>query len=171
MSQALIAGLVFGLVAVGCGPKGDSAGAAPAPVAGPSSPSASAGSPAKASVTVDPCLLITKAEAEAALGVSVTGPETTRDESGVTCTYTHAATMLMINVGAQNSSSPAGFEQVRKTYGEHAKSLSGIGDAAFQGPGGMIYAVKHATFFIINTSAIISDEKLLGLARTAASRL
>jgi Protein of unknown function (DUF3558) len=170
MSQARIAGLVFGLVAVGCGPKGDSAGAAPAPVAGPSSPSASAGSPAKASVTVDPCLLITKAEAEAALGMSVTGPETTRDESGVTCTYTHTATMLMINVGA-HSSSPAALEQVRKIYGEKAKSLSGIGDAAFQGPGGMIYAVKHATFFIINTTGIISDEKFLGLARTAASRL
>jgi hypothetical protein len=173
MSQARIAGLVFGLVAVGCGPKGDSAGAAPAPAAGPSSPSAPAGSPAKAaaSVAVDPCLLITKAEAEAALGVSVTGPETTRDESSVTCTYTHAATMLMIGVGAQNSSSPAALEELRKIYGEKAKSLSGIGDAAFQGPGGIIYAVKHATYFIINTSAIISDEKLLGLARTAASRL
>jgi hypothetical protein len=171
MSQARIAGLVFGLVAVGCGPKGDSAGAAPAPAAGPSSPSASAGSPAKAaaSVAVDPCLLITKAEAEAALGMSVTGPETTRDESGATCTYTHATTTLSIAVGA-HASNPATIEGLRKIYGENTKSLSGIGDAAFRGPGGMIFAVKHATSFIINPG-IISDEKSLGLARTAASRL
>ncbi|MEP6769476.1 MAG: DUF3558 family protein [Acidobacteriota bacterium] len=175
MSQTRIAGILFCVVAVACGrgPKADSAAVSAAPVADSSGSSGS--SPAKAAVTntIDPCTLITKAEAEAALGMSVTGPETERDGDGVTCTYTHSATTLVVHVGRQPSSVSA-IEQARTLYGENAKILSGIGDAAFEGPGRMISGVKNSTLFLINTGAgpgIMSEDKFLALARTVAARL
>jgi hypothetical protein len=178
LSQTRSAAVLFCIVAAGCGksPEANS-GAAPAePVANSSAPSAApVASAAKTKVTssIDPCTLITKSEAEAAFGMSLTGPETERDENGVTCTYKHSGTDLIIHVGLQPSS-PSAIEQTRTLYGENAKILSGVGDAAFEGPGRMISGVKNSTLFTIATGAgpgIISEEKFLALARTAADRL
>lgn len=138
----------------------------------PASGAAISSQPATGSAP-DPCTLITKAEAEAAFGVTFEAPTTEADAHHKTCTYDVAGhgtdLKISVNIG---SFSRANLDAIRHSYPD-AVDVPGVGDAAFQFAR-LINVVKGSTFFIVGTgagTAIISDDKLQELARTAASRV
>jgi Protein of unknown function (DUF3558) len=127
-------------------------------------------SPPSSSASVDPCALVTKAEAEAMFGVAMTGPEAKHADGSRTCTYQNASGNVLIIGVSDRPSSKATLEQISALM--KAKSVSGVGDVAFEGPIGTISFVKGTTLYMIDAGiSRWSDEKLLSLARTAASRL
>ena len=88
---------------------------------------------------VDPCSLITQADAEAALGGKVEGPQ---KESGFgqfsQCQYTASGERVTDVRSATVQVHPVDFMSKRKAFadaGEKIEPVAGIGDAAFWVPG------------------------------------
>ena len=149
------------------------------------SPDTSASSSGDAAGT-GACRLITSAEAEAALGVSIQ-PTSNKDlgvENGLqhdTCAYASTdfqgviTVQLFTGAGAVDD-----FAQQKLTYANTAKSVSGIGEEAFQlsgdvvgpGAGDLRFRVGSNEVQIeIHSDAPDLDAKLLELGRAAAGRL
>lgn len=100
----------------------------------------------------------------------MTGPEAKHADGSRTCTYKNASGNVLIMSISDSPSSKATLEQLGALM--KAKSVLGVGDVAIEGPIGTISFVKGSTLYIIDASiSHWNDEKLLSLARTAASRL
>lgn len=126
-SRVLVIGSV--LAAIGCGgsqPSGESGAAAPA------------GTSASADTPVDPCTLVTKAEADQALGAAST-EERPADANHaphlVACRYTAprgngvAVLLVMVRTGYSDGEARTGFEGTKEVGPTEA--VSGLGDDAF----------------------------------------
>jgi hypothetical protein len=145
----------------------------------------SASSPDGAQAT-GACRLITGAEAETALGVS-TQPTTNKDlgvQNGLqhdTCAYASTDFQGVITVQLfTGAGAVADFAQQQLTYANKAKSVSGLGEEAFQlssavvgpGAGDLRFRVGSNEVQIeIHSDAPDLDAKLLELGRAAAGRL
>jgi hypothetical protein len=88
---------------------------------------------------LDPCSLITQAEAEAALGLKAEGPQ---KDSGfgqfAQCQYTASGERVTDVRSATVQVHPVDFASKRKAFadaGEKIEPIAGIGDAAFWAPG------------------------------------
>jgi Protein of unknown function (DUF3558). len=135
--------------------------------ASPATPPATALSSEK--VSVDPCSLVTKAEAEAFFGAPLSGPEHP-DGKPDQCVYKNESGYSFL-IGV---SGPSTVEAVRQLGAmmPHARAVSGVGDAAYEYPSGTINFVKGSTLCIVDANIPRwGDEKLLNLAKTAAGRL
>jgi hypothetical protein len=155
----------------------------------PTQTAAAAGASSKPAATkVDPCTLITQAEAATALGADP-GPGTKDD--GVHCAY-HAGNDVSLN-GVTVSSFPSNgpdFESVRNASKPSSggaqlsdyQDVSGVGDSAFAlisktgNPGGSITVLKGSSMVEVLFSSSNSDpSKVLGqlaeLGKTASGRL
>lgn len=145
----------------------------------------SASSPNGAQAT-GACRLITGAEAETALGVSI--QPTTNKNLGVqnglqhdTCAYASTDFQGVITVQLfTGAGAVADFAQQQLTYANKAKSVSGLGEEAFQlssdvagpGAGDLRFRVGSNEVQIqIHSDAPDLDVKLLELGRAAAGRL
>ncbi len=168
---------------LGAGPTGSSSTPKPQ-----STGAASGGSSQPAATKVDPCALVTQAEAATALGADP-GPGTKDD--GVHCAY-HAGGDLSLN-GLLASSFPsnttdfASLRNATKSSGNSAQLLdfqdvSGVGDAAFAtigktgNPGGTIVVLKGGSYIEIGFNSSATDPgQVLGilttLGKTAAGRV
>jgi len=132
----------------------------------------------------DPCLLITKAEIEAALGFALHDPQAEGDAGGATCIYTGGADNPAVTfaVGVSFGASKTSFEQLRTITTSAAKGagpdfavtdVPGVGEAAFKGPGPSINALKGSTVILLNAGVgegILSSDKLIDLAKIAVGR-
>lgn len=156
---------------------------------GGSTPSAAAGTPASPSTTaaaaanattqsgpataIDPCTLITKDEADAAFGLTFDAPTTEAKHNSTTCTYAISGHGSSISIAVTPGSSKAALDGLKKIYGAAATDVPGVGDAAMVF--GRVYSVvKGSTLLTVGTGdgpGIISDDKLLGLVKTALSRI
>ena len=148
-----------------------------------SEPSASSADGAQATGA---CRLITGAEAETALGVP-TQPTTNRDlgvQNGLqhdTCAYAGTDFQGVITVQLfTGAGAVADFAQQQLTYANKAKSVSGVGDEAFQlssdvagpGTGDLRFRVGSNDVQIeIHSDSPDLDARLLELGRAAAGRL
>ena len=152
----------------GSGPGAASGAAAPQTTA-----AAAATSRSGPATAIDPCSLITKDEADAAFGLTFDAPTTTTRATTTTCTYKVSGGGSSISVGVNPASSRAALDGMKKIYGATATDVPGVGDAAMVFS--RIYSViKGSTLLTIATGdgpGIISDEKLLGLVKTAVSRV
>ena len=131
-------------------------------------------------------VLVTGAEAETALGVS-TQPTTNKDlgvQNGLqhdTCAYASTDFQGVITVQLfTGAGAVADFAQQQLTYANKAKSVSGLGEEAFQlssavvgpGAGDLRFRVGSNEVQIeIHSDAPDLDAKLLELGRAAARRL
>lgn len=168
------------LLAAGCGGGADKA-AAPAGSAG--------GAKETAKALIDPGSLLTKAEAEAALGGKVKEPELkdTKNPLGQKiCFYEPVSEkidhFIQISVvqnegiaekARQNGTSVTQLYQETKKNLTDAKPVSGIGDEAFWGTGGL-HILKGNVYLVIsvgNTSKPESLELAKGVAGKVVSRL
>ena len=163
----LLGAVLVGACSVGPSPGSGTGGNFPAP--GQPAPAPVA---AQATTAVDPCALVTKADADAAFGFSF-DPGTVETSGGSkSCTYVHDATSLIVAVTLQPSSKSV-LETTKSIYGARATGIEGVGDGAFQ-VDRTITVLKGSVLFMLGTGAgpgIISDERLRDLAKTAAGRL
>lgn len=152
------------------------------------------GSPAFAAVGsafppgTNPCAVVTRADASAALGVAarpgfaiganrtnislggpITGPN-------VTCRYRSSVGEVYLNLLAYGDAASA-YERNRQQWFP-VMDLTGIGDAAFYTGGGQIYVRKGRYVFMVSLTfkKIVNrprqpDPRLIALAKKAASRL
>lgn len=126
-------------------------------------------SPSK-TASVDPCALVTKAEAEAFFAATLTGPETEKSGGSSQCIYKNASGKAMVVGVSDSPSSKEALEQLGALM--NARAVMGVGDAAFEGPIGTISFVKGSTMCTIDAGIPRwNDEQLQALARKAASRL
>ena len=115
------------MVATGCGNGGDTSGAA-----------SGSGQPAGSQAAIDPCALVTQAEADKALGGNAKQErpgEANIPPNLVTCRYTAprgeglAVMTVMVRTGYGENEARSGFQGTRE-LGE-TESVSGLGDEAF----------------------------------------
>ena len=126
--------------------------------------------PPSKTASVDPCALVTKAEAEAFFAVTLTGPETENSGGSRQCIYKNAAGKSMVIGISDSPSSKAALEQLGALL--NARAVMGVGDAAIEGPIGMISFVKGSTMCTIDAGIPRwNDEQLQALAKKAASRV
>ncbi|MHB8357203.1 MAG: hypothetical protein ACYDDQ_11020 [Vulcanimicrobiaceae bacterium] len=138
----------------------------------------------------NPCGVVTRADASAALGVQalpgfaigatrtnvslggrITGPK-------ISCRYRSSVGEVFVTVHAYGDpkTAYAAYERDRKNWWPR-EDLSGIGDAAFYNRGGQIYARKGADELFVSLtfkksiSPLSADPRLIALAKKAASRL
>jgi hypothetical protein len=164
----LIGSLLAGLVLSGCGSgsSGPSAGPTVSPAStGPSS------SVTPGPVTASAATCPTKAQADAALGNSDSGPiSTSVPDGGIVCEYTGPAGNAGVTIFAHQS--PAAFAgQVAHAVGAPAMPrISGVGDGAYgQTSGGrsVVNAYSNATRSVVAAQAPGSLPPVEALARVA----
>ena len=153
---------VVALASCGRGEEGAGSTTSGAPAADTPPPSKSA--------SVDPCALVTKAEAEAFFTVTLTGPETDDFGGSRKCIYKNASGKAMVVGISDGPSSKEALVQLGALM--NARAVTGVGDAAIEGPIGMISFVKGSTMCTIDAGIPRwNDEQLQALAKKAASRL
>jgi hypothetical protein len=157
LPSALMLASCCAVVLAGCGDGGDAGD-------GTTSPPAAA----SAAAAPDPCSLITKAEAEAAIGAAVTGPDKSSGMGNFDqCQYQYSGERLT-DVGAVTVQVEAvDLASKQKAFADAAdptEPVSGIGDAAFWAPG-------HSALFVgkgnLTTSFSVTRQ---GIDMKAASR-
>ena len=158
--------------------------AAPAAATAPSQPGSTTSQPAstpaaaaatsQAAAGSDACRLVTQAEVAAAFGESMLKPVATTSHGEASCTYTHEAGGLDLNVTiSARPSSAAAIKQAETLYGGGAADVPGVGDAAFS-VAGILEFVKGTTLVTMGTGdgpAIISTDRFNALAALAAGRV
>lgn len=134
---------------------------------------------------LDPCTLITKAEAETALGEPVEDPEcTTNSPVGqVICSYSTPETFKFVQIALTRTgdmpdslteigeSAATIFETTRDNI--EGQNISGLGDQAFWGVPGL-HVLKGDIYFCISVGSTDKPENLemaKGLAELVLSRL
>ena len=126
--------------------------------------------PAGAEKSIDPCQLVIRAEVQAVLGApiaaSMEGPRSP-DRPVRVCNFrSQNGKMINLYVGPKDK---AGFDREKKGH----QAVSGIGDAAYEVPPGIVSFLKGSTNVLIQ--AMPADaaefEKVKTLARAAAGRL
>ena len=100
---------------------------------------------------VDPCALVTKAEAEAIVGAATTQRTRTiargLGQTTKTCSY-NTASYTGVSVSVTNRADMAMFTMNRTMSGARVRDVPGVGDAAF-GTAGGISVLSGTTFFSI----------------------
>ena len=171
-----VAACAFGLLLVACGgnpsPASPATTATPAPSA-PSAPAPGSTAGGQASGSVDPCVLVTQQDAQAALDrpvqpisnvpVVVPGQRTcgygSTDSAGLVAVLTFPDTGgLFDTLRAQRKQVGAGYHDV-----------TGLGDAAFR-DGGQLYVRTGGTVLGIFASGLDTDERTEAVLRTLAAQ-
>lgn len=126
---------------------------------------------------IDPCSLVTDAEAGKALGVTVGPPERPSEANHppalVTCRYVgpRGQGVAVMTVIVRQSDSPgtarAGFQSLRQQV-QDTQAVDGVGDEAFF-LGNQLNVLKGSTH--LNITGDFDQATATGLARQAASRL
>ena len=156
---------VLGLAACGgSSPTTAGGGAAAAALGGAAAAAAGAGHAA-----IDPCTLVTRTEAEAAMGEAATGPGQVRGADE--CKYTAQANdsdTVTVTVG-----SPAGLKTVVTSNGVGGtvttEPVSGVGDEAIYEPGlQVLYVRKGDKAFLIQLATLASVQSADHSAAKAA---
>jgi hypothetical protein len=139
-----------------CGSSGGSA-TAPTSHEGQSNPAQVSPSPA-AKAGIDPCSLISNAQASQVLGAQVTGSP---GEALPQCAYQDTAHDSQILVMVGTSQDARGYYQLLQSQASHASAISGIGDAAFYSAGlagsSITVLTGTAVFNIALTDAALND--------------
>jgi hypothetical protein len=107
-----------------------------APTTGPSKATPAAQSSSPATVEIDPCALVTKAEAEAVLGAPSGEPETYFDSERASCRYETSSGLDVVSVGVTIYESEEDAEdsfQFALDVNRYPE-VGGIGDRAYQSP-------------------------------------
>lgn len=167
------------------GPSGDSpaASATTDPNATTSDPDASATSEGAAGSNPDgedginPCSLVTKEEAEAALGKPVADAERPEVAQGLICQFVGSEgadvwqlQILVTQTGSAESMTSA-FASARESIAEtNPEDVSGIGDEAFWIPGANQLNIREGNTYII-VAGDASLDVLKGVAEKALGRL
>lgn len=179
--RAVAAALALGcaLPAVTSCAAGNSVQAGSAPVAPASSASAAGASPADAATTattgaggasgssVDPCSLLTAAQAQAALNITLgTGRKVTTGDLSE-CVYSTSGLLIVAVLDA--SFTPDSFKQMissqdagpfSQTSGKSA-AVSGLGDAAYSyAQAGIVEVLKGSTVISITADDLAASEKV-----------
>jgi hypothetical protein len=125
---------------------------------------------------IDPCALVTKAEAEEALGAPVGEAEKPKEAnippSLATCRYVaksgqHVSVLtITVRIGSSPSESKSGFESTKEMF-TGAQPVPGIGDDAFWF-GDQLNVLKGKVYLIIGG---VERDKAAALAQTALKRL
>lgn len=131
----------------------------------------------QAAGAIDPCALVTRAEAEQALGVSVGDPERPPEANIAPvlsmCRYVGArgqgvaVLIVMVRAGHSASEAQTGFALMKEQFGD-AQVIGGLGDEAFA-IGNQLHVRRGATQLTVNGD--ISTDTAQALARTALGRL
>lgn len=120
----------------------------------------------------DPCVLLTKAEAEQELGGSVSGPTADpQGPDGPTCTYDIAASASRVFAVIYREATTADQLRAETAPGE---AVDGVGDAAYFFTNlGVLKVVSGTTFFAVGVlvNGQQSIEKSKTLAQAALARL
>jgi hypothetical protein len=125
--------------------------------------------------TIDPCALVTKAEADQALGAEATQErpsEANIPPRLVTCRYTAprgqalAVMTVMVRIGYSDSEARTGFQGTRQLG--NTEPVAGLGDDAFWLMN-QLYVLKGTRQLTI--SGDVSKEQVQQLARQAVARL
>ncbi len=168
--------LMLCLLLTACGSSGGST-AAPTSHEGQSNPAQVSPSPA-AQAGIDPCSLISNAQASQVLGAQVTGSP---GEALPQCAYQDTAHDSQILVKVGTSQDARGYYQLLQSQASHASTISGIGDAAFYSAGitGNLYTfvfgssitvlTGKAVFNIALTDPALNDAASVKLAQDAES--
>jgi hypothetical protein len=121
--------------------------------------------------SVDPCLLVTKAEAEAIIGAGTAQRTRTidrgRGRTTKTCSY-DTASYVGVSVSVTNRADMVMFTTRRTMSGERVRVVPGIGDAAF-GTADEISVLSGTTFFSIVAPG--GADALRKLAQRALGRI
>ncbi len=170
----LLGTTVLALILAACG--GNSAGNPPSGGSIPSTtPAQKPAEKAKSSSgEIDACSLVTKAEAEQALGVAVGQPERP-PEASFSCRWTGqkgqgvAVLVVLVRTGTP-SDMKIGFEVMKEEIEEFAEleTVAGLGDQAYL-LGDQVHVLRGGTYLVVNGDA--SPEALKSLAQKALSRL
>lgn len=171
---ALSLALMLGACSAAAVPSGDSNAKGATSPPSQQAPIRGATNPTSGTVaSADACKLLTQAEVEAAFGETMQAPVATVAHGDATCSYTHEAGGLDLNVVISASrSTAAAIKQIETAYGP-GTDVAGVGDAAFE-VAGILEFVKGTTLVTIGTGdgpAIISQAKFQALAATAAGRI
>jgi hypothetical protein len=184
--------IVAAIVVGGCGGSG---AAASAGSSGQSSAGGGGGSPAPAgAVVTDACSLLTAADVQGVVGSAVTKTEPYKNgphEPG--CTWSWGDSNDNVTIQVMSPGGQADFASNRTFIGSfdtglasampslvasagtlfQQTDLSGLGDAAFMGPGYVLYVVKGDTEFKVQPGFIDSDVqgKLVKLAKVAVGHI
>jgi hypothetical protein len=153
---------------------------------------ASGAAPAGAAVT-DACTLLTPADVQSVIGFAVTKTEPYKDAGQPGCTWSWGDSNDNVSIQVTSPGGKADFASNRSFIGSFDAGLSsampslvasagtlfqqtdltGLGDAAFMGPGYVLYVVKGDTEFKVQPGFIDPDVegKLVKLAKLAAGRI
>ncbi|GAC1330678.1 MAG: hypothetical protein NVSMB17_08250 [Candidatus Dormibacteria bacterium] len=155
---------------------GNIGSAAPAGNTGSAAPAATSanGTPAvKGAGASNPCSLLPRPDVEAAFGYPIDEPRVESKHGRPFCNYGHGADLDLLVAVTSTTMTREGFDHMKSLYGGATDVPDSGGDAAFEFSRN--YSVlKGANLLQISTGvgpAIISDDKLRGLIRTAVSHL
>jgi len=149
--------LMLSLLLAACGASGGSA-AAPTSHGGPSNPAQVSPAPA-AKTGIDPCSLISDAQASQVLGAQVTGSP---GEALPQCAYQDTANESQILVKVGTSQDARGYYQLLQSQASNASPISGIGDAAFYSAGiaGNLYTFVFGSSITVLTGKAVFNISL-----------
>jgi hypothetical protein len=153
--------LMLCLLLAACGSSGGSA-TAPTSHEGQSNPAQVSPSPA-AKAGIDPCSLISNAQASQVLGAQVTGSP---GEALPQCAYQDTAHSSQILVKVGTSQDARGYYQLLQSQASNASTISGIGDAAFYSAGiaGNLY-----TYVFGSSITVLTGKAVFNIALTDAA--
>jgi len=130
-----------------------------------------------AAKTIDPCLLVTRATAEAAAKTSLAALRQYSDAAGPACEYSSDSSEVSVTVTALASGGRSAYDDTGSVYGQSRTDVTGVGDKAFLVIGqGVMYVLKGDTLVTLQLVSLkmSRDETsaaLTALAQTALSHL
>jgi hypothetical protein len=159
--------LMLCLLLAACGSSGGSA-TAPTSHGGQNNPAQVSPSPA-AKAGIDPCSLISNAQASQVLGAQVTGSP---GEALPQCAYQDTAHDSQILVKVGTSQDARGYYQLLQSQASNASDTSGIGDAAFYSAGiaGNLYTYVFGSSITVLTGKAVFNIALTSALNDAATR-
>lgn len=127
---------------------------------------------------VDPCVVVTQTEAEAAAGLALPRHRAYAETNGPTCHYTEDdPNGVSVTVAVLQSGGRGTFDRTGQLVGASREDVPGVGDGAFIATGlQMMYVVKGDMLLTIqlanpSLSGDVYRARLATMARTALSRL
>ena len=165
LGKAILSGAIMATVVVGCG--GDSGTTAPGrATATQDATTAPRATPSSETVNgIAPCSLITRSEAESALGSPALEPEA----KGAVCHYDTEKKTKFFDLTARTGTSKD-FENMRNTCDSNTQPVAGLGDDSCSANNTVVVLTKDVLIFII-AGGVFNQDDLVRLTVLAVTRI
>jgi hypothetical protein len=168
-SAGILLAACIAALAIGCGGDSRSPAARPDAIVASATPAAARTAPPTASSSgtagIDPCALVTRAEAEAAFGFPAQEPAA----KGAVCRYDTVQQTKFFDLTARTGTSKD-FESAKNLCGSSTAPVPGLGDNSCSTNNTVVVLAKDVLITII-AGGNFNQDNLVAVARTAASRV